>query len=469
MIQFLGETFLLTLASLLLSGILTPWLLHVFDDFIPKDLHLDHIWQPDILLFGIVLLITVTLLSGFYPALVLSRFQPVLVLKNQLIADPSATRRTWVRKSLTVFQFTIAQCFVMAAIIVGRQIHYSINSDLGFRKEAIVTINTPWFFEKKDDRRFVFLQRLRALPGIEQACTGSLPPSDDGAMSQTVTYTDGKKNIPIDLQIKFGDSNYVNLYRLKILAGRAPIPSDTPREYVINETARRFLGFKTPADAVGATLGSFPIAGVVADFHHASLRTPIQPLALASARNFEFDLLLALRPQVPGGATWSSTLAQAGAIYKQLFPGSDYHYQFLDESIARFYTGEQKIARLLKWATGLTILISCLGLAGLVIFTTNSRIKEIGIRKVLGASVAGIAALLSKDFVKLLVVAFVIATPIAWWALHKWLDNYAYKAPVSWWIFPLAGIGMTAIALLTMSIRTLRSAMANPVHALRSE
>jgi len=467
--QFLGETFLLTLGSLLISLALTPWLLHIFSDFIPKDLHFAPLRQPGILLFLLALLILVTLLSGFYPALVLSRFKPVLVLKNQIVADTSATRRAWVRKGLTVFQFTIAQCFILAAIIVGRQIHYSINSDLGFRKEAIVTINTPWVFEKKDDHRFVFLQRLRALPGIEQACTGSLPPSDGGAMSQTVTYSDGKKNIPINLQIKYGDSNYFNLYRLKVLAGRAPIPSDTPREYVINETARRYLGFRTPADAVGKMLGGYTIAGVVADFHHASFRTPIQPLALASARNFEFDLLVALRPQTAGGTTWSATLAQAGAIYKQLFPQSDYNYQFLDESIAQFYTGEQNIARLLKWATGLTILVSCLGLAGLVIFTTNSRIKEIGIRKVLGASITGIAALLSRDFVKLLVIAFLIATPIAGWALNRWLGNYAYRAPLSWWIFPLAGLGMITIALLTISIRTIRSAMANPVHALRSE
>jgi ABC-type antimicrobial peptide transport system permease subunit len=155
--------------------------------------------------------------------------------------------------------------------------------------------------------------------------------------------------------------------------------------------------------------------------------------------------------------------------YKQIYPEQDFSYEFFDESIAKFYTAEQNIARLLKWATGLTVFISCLGLAGLVIYTTNLRTKEVGIRKVLGASVVGIVSLLSKDFVKLLGIAFLIATPVAWWALHKWLENFAYRTSISWWVFPLSGGAMIAIALLTMSVRTIRSALANPVNSLRTE
>jgi len=470
--QFLGETFFLTLLSLALSLALTPWLLAAFSKYIPKNIHFNAIGQPGILGFLAILLAAVTTLAGFYPALVLSRYNPVLVLKNQAFADGPATRGLWLRKTLTVFQFTIAQFFIIATIVVVHQVHYSINTDLGYKKDAIVTVHTPWNFGEKDTRRPLFLEKLRHVPGVELACTGSFSPAWDGGMSQNLVYRDGKKEIPLSLEIKYGDSNYIKLYRLHLLAGRAPRPADTAREFVINETARKLLGFGTPAEAIGKILGSdpgYPICGVMADFHQASTRAPIHALALGSSKVFEFDFLIGLRPQIPGNPTWAATLAAVGHEFKQLYPESDYSYEFFDETIAKFYSDEQNISHLLTWASGLTILISCLGLAGLVIFTTNSRIKEIGIRKVLGASVTAIATLLSKDFVKLLVMSFVIVTPVAWGAMNKWLDNYAYRAPLSWWIFPLAGIGMMAIALLTMSIRTIRTAMANPITALRND
>jgi len=470
--RFLGETFFLTLLSLALTLALTPWILAAFSNFIPGNIHFSSIQQPGIIAFLIILLFAVTGLAGFYPALVLSRYAPVLVLKNQAFTDSPATRSLWLRKTLTVFQFTIAQFFSIATLIVGRQIHYSINSDLGYKKDAIVTVHTPWTFGQKDTRRPLLLEKLRHLPGIELACTGSFSPAWGGGMSQNLVYRDGIKEIPLDLQIKYGDSDYIKLYHLHLLAGRAPKPADTAREFVINETTRKLLGFKTPAEAIGRVLGidpGYPICGVMADFHEASTRKPIQALALGSSKVFQFDFLIGLRPQIPGNPTWAATLAAVGNEFKHLYPETAYSYEFFDETIANFYTEEQNTSLLLEWAAGLTILISCLGLAGLVIFTTNSRIKEIGIRKVLGASVTAIATLLSKDFVKLLAISFVIVTPIAAWAMNKWLDNYAYRAPLSWWIFPLAGIGMMAIALLTLSIRTIRTAMANPITALRND
>ncbi|HVU95019.1 MAG TPA: ABC transporter permease [Puia sp.] len=470
--QFLGETFFLTLLSLALSLALTPWILTAFSKYIPRNIHFNSIRQPGIIAFLGILLAAVTVLAGFYPALVLSRYKPVLVLKNQAFTDSPTTRSLLVRKTLTVFQFTIAQFLIIATLIVGRQVQYSINTDLGYKKDAIVTVHTPWTFGQQDTRRPLLLERLRHLPGIELACTGSFSPAWDGGMSQNLVYRDGKKEIPVSLEIKYGDSDYIKLYRLHLLAGRAPRPADTAREFVINETTRKLLGFKTPAEAIGKVLGNdpgYPICGVMADFHQASTRTAIHALALGSSKVFEFDFLIGLRPQIPGNPTWAATLAAIGKEFKQLYPDTDYTYEFFDETIAKFYADEQNISHLLTWAAGLTILISCLGLAGLVIFTTNSRVKEIGIRKMLGASVTAIATLLSKDFVKLLIISFVIVTPVAWGAMNKWLDSYAYRAPLSWWIFPLAGIGMMAIALLTMSIRTIRTAMANPITALRTE
>ncbi|HEY4061536.1 MAG TPA: FtsX-like permease family protein [Puia sp.] len=472
LLQFLGETFMLTFLSLALSLALAPWLLHIFSDFIPKGLHFNLLHQPGILLFLLALLIIVTLLAGFYPAFLLSRYQPVLVLKNQAFGDTATTRKAWLRKTLTIFQFTIAQALIMGTLIVGQQIHYSINTELGFKKEAIVTFDTPYTWGRKDNHRFALLDKIRAIPGIELATIGSAPPSSGNTMSNSLTYKDGKKETHVELQIKYGDSNYFKMYQLHLLAGRLVEPSDTMRELLINETCRKLLGFKDPQEAIGKLIGNvpkYPIIGVMADFHQASLRTPIKPLALSVATGNEFTIHISLHPQIAGAALWSTTLARVGKAYKEIYPEEDFKYDFFDESIAKFYTSEQNMARLLKWATGLTIFISCLGLAGLVIYTTNLRTKEVGIRKVLGASVAGIVSLLSKDFVKLLGIAFLIATPIAWWALHKWLENYAYRIAISWWIFPLSGASMIAIALLTMSIRTIRSAMANPVNSLKSE
>lgn len=466
--QFLGETFLLTLLSLIISLALTPWLLHIFSDFIPAGLHTDLLRQPGIFLFLFVLLIIVTILSGFYPAMVLSRFRPVLVLKNQAYAGTATTRSAWLRRTLTISQFVIAQVFIMATLIVGRQIHYSLNTDLGFKKEAIVYFDVPFNWQNPDNKQLVLLNRIRSIPGIEIASIGAEPPSSPGFATTTMKYKDGKKEIETDVQTKRGDTNYIKIYHLRLLAGRNVQSTDTSGNMIINQTFARLLGFTNPQEAIGKSTEYSTIIGVISDFHQASLHTPIKPLALTYS-SFQHTIHIALLPQNTAGTGWQTTLAQVEKVYKQIYPEGDFHYEFFDESIARLYTREWQIVSLLKWATGLTIFISCLGLAGLVIYTTNLRTKEIGVRKVLGASVAGIVSLLSKDFIKLMGIAFVVATPIAWWALNKWLENFAYRISISWWIFPLSGALMLGIALVTMSIRTIRAAIANPVKSLRTE
>jgi putative ABC transport system permease protein len=474
LLQFLGETFLLTSASLILSLILTPWLLHVFADFIPADVHFRPLQQPRIWAFAAILLLAVTALAGFYPSWILSRFQTVLVLKNQTDRAAGGTRSGMLRKSLTIFQFFIAQAFIMGTIVVGQQLHYTLTTDLGYKKDAIVYFDTPFTFGKTDNNRFVLLDRLRSIPGIEKAGTASVPPTFDFPITNYLSYSDGKK-IKVEQQIQFrcGDSNYIGIYRMPLLAGRNLRPSDSVAEFLINQTYCRLLGFKKPQDAIGKTVmdgsQSVPIVGVIPDFHQESLHAPIKPLVITWSNKDQFSVHLALLPQTPDGKGWKQTLAKVGAAFKDIYPGKDLELVFIDEAIAKYYTAEQQLSRLLQWATGLTILISCMGLAGLVIFTTNAKKKEIGIRKVLGASVTTIVTLLSKEFVNLLLIAFGIATPLAWWSLHKWLQSFAYRAAINWWIFPLAGAAMMGFALLTMSIRTVRAATANPVGSLRSE
>jgi ABC-type antimicrobial peptide transport system permease subunit len=213
------------------------------------------------------------------------------------------------------------------------------------------------------------------------------------------------------------------------------------------------------------------IAGVVSDFHQESLHAPIAPLAILTSTNLYFNgtFHIALKPQTTGSDDWKQAIASMQKIYKELYPDDDFEYRFFDESIARLYENEQHTSTLLSWATGLSIFISCLGLLGLAMYTTSQRTKEIGVRKVLGASVSQIVQLLSAELVSLVILAFVLVTPVAWWAMNKWMQNFADKTTVSWWIFALSGIGMLLTAFLTLSFQTIKAAIANPVKSLRSE
>jgi hypothetical protein len=318
----------------------------------------------------------------------------------------------------------------------------------------------------------VLVDKLRAIPEITHVVLAGSPPAEFGYSQTSMVYDNGKKKIETMVEQKTGDSAYFQLYALKLVAGRYMQPGDTARDYVINEAFARFLGFTNPRDAIGIMLdhnGGKPVSGVVRDFHARSTREPIKPLVYGANMDNSYVLHMGLAPRGDDPDTWGRALKKAEAAFKQVYPEEEFNHKFFDENIALFYKAEQDIVRLLKWATGLCIFISCLGLLGLVIFTTHIRTKEIGVRKVLGASVAQIVALLSKDFVVLVMVAFVIAAPAAWWFMHDWLQDFAYRTAISWWIFAACGLGMLMIALVILSIRTIRAAMDNPVHSLRTE
>ncbi|HYC27917.1 MAG TPA: FtsX-like permease family protein, partial [Chitinophagaceae bacterium] len=319
--------------------------------------------------------------------------------------------------------------------------------------------------------RDVLVQKLKAVPGIERIALGA-PPASNSTSTQTMSFIDGTKEIETTVEIKYADTAYFGMYGLKLVAGDWLKPRDTVSEYLINETYARELGFRDPAGAVGRFIKrndrQIPIVGVLADFHTKSTHVPIKPLAYSTNKRWNGNISIALNPKA-GGASWQKTLAAVAREWKAIYPEDNLDYKFFDESIAAFYESERNMARLLTWATGLAILISCLGLLGLVIYTTNQRVKEIGIRKVLGASVSQLVSLLSKDFVRLVILAFVLAAPLTWWGIYKWLEGFAYRTEISWWIFVLGGSVMMVIALLTLSIQIIRSAIANPVKNLRTE
>jgi len=475
--QFLSETFIITLVAVIISALMAPVILKFFAGFIPAGVHADVIGQPSILLFLAVLTIAVSLLSGFYPALVLSGYKPVSVLKNQAQSNSSKTRNAMLRKSLTVAQFVIAQFFIMATLLVSKQIYYAVHKDLGFKKDAIVIINSPWK-NRTASLNQVFMNKLRAIPQVEVVSAGRDAPTSDDPHSTEAIYKDGKKEIRFEeLGEKFGDENYINVYHIKLLAGRNLQPGDTAKAFLINNTLAKLMGFKDPHDAVGKQIDNFngdtkmQVVGVVSDFHQESIHAPIAPLAILTSTNHDFNgtFHIALKAQTANGNEWETAIAGIEKAWKELYPEDDFEYRFFDESIARLYTNEQNTSALLSWATGLSILISCLGLLGLAIYTTGQRTKEIGVRKVLGATVMQIATLLSAELIWLVILASVIVSPIAWYTMNKWIQSFADRTPISWWIFALSGAVMLVTALFTSGFQTIKAALANPVKSLRRE
>jgi ABC-type antimicrobial peptide transport system permease subunit len=467
--QFLSETFFITIIATLLSIAITPLLLKIFSDFIPPGLKFELLNQPSLIVFLVLLVITVSFLSGLYPALILSGFKPVLVLKNQAFSGSAQTRNAWVRKTLTVSQFVIAQFFVIATVMISKQISYSINMDMGFNKEAVIYFDLPRDTVKTHAPQL--MNEIKALPGVAMASSAFLAPAEEGAAFANISYNNGKEELSPNAQIRWGDPDFINLYQIKLIAGRNVLPSDTIKELVINESYAHALGFINAADALNIQLKmwkkSVPVVGIMKDFHDLSVKSLINPVAFGAANGNIFHVKL--KANNDGSSQWKSTLSSIEKSYKQMYPGEDFNFKFMDETIAKFYKSEGQTANLLTWATGLTILISCLGMLGLVIYTTNTRTKEIGIRKILGASASHIVTILSKDFVKLVLIAFVIAAPAAWWAVYKWLQDYAYKTSMSWWVFVLCGLFMLIVALITLSIQTIKAAVANPVKSLRTE
>lgn len=469
--QFLNETFLLALAASVISFFLAPLLLNLFADNIPPGLKFRPFHQPYIFLFLLAVSVVVSFLSGLYPAFILSGYRPVSVLKDQPGMGINGTRHAWIRKTLTVSQFVIAQFFIIATVMVSKQVNYALNADAGFRKDAVLSFSVP-SRDTLAGRRTVLLDEIKAIPGVQMASRGFMPPAAEGASFTNISYEGAQNENKEMVQLRWGDANYLKLFDIRLLAGRNVSESDTIREFLINETYARYLGFSSPEEALGKQLDfngkKMPIVGVMRDFHAQSFHGKIGPLVFASFGKESRQFHVLLRSQQKGGA-WSKTIAGIQKAYNRLYPDEDFTYKFLDDTVARFYQREQRTAGLLRWATGLSILISCLGLLGLVMYTINSRTKEIGVRKILGATVLNIVSLLSRDFMRLVFIAFIIAAPVAWWAINKWLEDFAYRTAMSWWVFALCGLFMLLIALGTLGIQTVRTAIADPVRSLRRE
>lgn len=471
--QFLGETLIITALSLALALVLARGFFTYFGDLLPVGTDAYVNW-PLTVVFIIGLVVVVSLLAGFYPGWVAARFQPVAILRGQ--TDGTVGQRSrgiTLRKGLIVFQFIMAQVFIVSAWLLGQQLRFALAKDMGFNRDAVVLANLPTTStDPKTDvrKRLALRQEIAQLPGVAVASLGN-PPANQSMRLDEMMLKQSKREVKTTLQYKYVDTNYVSLYKLPLLAGRNLLVSDTVRDYVINETAVRALGLARPQDAIGKLLyagnSAFPIVGVVRDFQVTSVREKIRPVALVTYQHYANQINVRLASN--HSADWQATLAEIGRIWTRFYPDEPFNYNFYDQTLAAFYETERTMARIINLATGVAILISCLGLFGLATLTAFQRRKEIGVRKVLGASVTGVVALLTKDFLKLVLIAIVLASPLAWWGMSQFLQNYAYKIDIEWWVFGLAGLLAVGIALLTVGFQSVKAALMNPVESLRSD
>jgi len=472
--QFLGETAIVTIAALLLAGLLATWFLHEFQELIPTDKSLlDFVSLGPTLGFAAGLVLVVSLLSGIYPGWLMTRFQPVNLLRGTLAN--SSTSGVRFRQGLIVFQFVVSQLLLVAALVVGRQMQFLMRQDLGFDREAIVLVDIPYKILQKPEmkeRHFTLAEELKKLPEVAGISMGEQIFSNSYSTNiyEAVNEKGGVSEHGVTRRVI--DTAALGLYKIPLLAGRNLLPSDTAREVIINETAVEAFGFGSPQAAIGQFLkenqgNTFPIVGVVGDFQLLSSHQKIEPIALLCERESQTTLSIKLEGSDPN--IWQQAFKKMEGEWQKLYPAVPFKYKFYDEVLAEMYADDRKMSSLANGAMGIALLISCLGLFGMSMYTILRRTKEIGIRKVLGASVAGITGLLATDFLKLVFVAIVIASPIAYYFMQKWLTDFAYRIDIQWWMFAVAALGAVAVASFTVAIQSIRAALANPVNSLRSE
>ncbi|MDX1913502.1 MAG: ABC transporter permease [Saprospiraceae bacterium] len=464
--QFMSETALVVAFSVMLGGMLAfvgaPLLKHISD--VP-DQH-PFFSDPALWAFLGTTALAVTLFAGLYPAAVLSGFNPIQALKSNVQQGKSGG--VFLRKSLVVLQFFIAQALVIGAIVIIGQLDYVRSRDLGFDKNLVYT------FPMNSDsatiaRQQTLKNRLLEIAAVEAVSLCSDQPSSGNTWSSNFRFGTHSDDEPFNTSLKFCDADWQKTYGFRLRAGRWLEPSDTMREAIVNETMLRKLGISQPEEAVGQNirLGGrrvMKVVGVVEDFHTHSLREEHEPTLITTRARFYSQVGIKMRPD-----NMEATTAAVQKIFDEILPEQVFDGSFLDESIANFYRNETRFSATCKGFGSLAIFISCLGLLGLAAHAAQRRTKEIGIRKVLGASVAGITGLLAKDFLKLVLVSFVLAVPIAYWFMQKWLADFAYRIDMQWWMFAVAGIAAVLIAFITVSFQSIKAALTNPVKSLRSE
>lgn len=464
--QFLAESVLLSMLSFVISILLTLLLLPSFNAFTGKVLSLFG-WH-EIPMIGILFLVAlmVGLLAGSYPAFYLSSFLPISVLKGGFKSSGS---RVWMRKGLVIIQFFVTVVLIIATIVTATQIRYWQHKDLGFNKEHLLNI----YLKYEDSRKVatVLKQELARSPYVQSAAVSNVALAINNSVNPVVKAGDTNDKSVTSSIIK-GDFNLLKTLDIKLTKGRYFSPefaTDSTNTFIVNEAMVRAMGLKDPIGTViewrpGNIVRKGEIVGVVKDFNYMSLFVTVAPAICFVSAGQESVINVRL---YPGDVT--KQMAALEKIWKGVVPAYPFETSFVADDLANQYVEAGRVANLFGIFSLLSIFIACLGLFGLSILISRQRMKEIGIRKVLGASTLGITTLLSRDFLKLIVIAIILATPLAWYAMNKWLENFAYRITIEWWMLVLAGVVSVFIALLTISFQSVKAALMNPVRSLKTE
>ncbi|SJZ91337.1 ABC transporter permease [Sediminibacterium ginsengisoli] len=465
--QFMGETFIITFIAACLATVVTWLMLPFLSDLMEVSITPGAGQIPQLLLFLVAVIVCVTFLSGFYPALILSGFNPISALKSKLSAKSIGGLS--LRRVLVVLQFGIAQVLIIATLVVISQMNFFRSTSLGFNQQAVLNIPLP-ADSVSHSKRNIVRERLMQQPGISNVSYSFSAPADFGAWSSDFNFDHSPVPINFEPSLKWADTGYFSTYGLQMVAGRPYIESDTTREFVVNETLVRKLGLKSPEEALGKEINFWdgrivaPIVGVVKDFHSNSLKDEMNPVVMGTReRSYR---MISVRIDMSKS---KELLAKIEKIWNESFPDYVYEYQFMDEKIRNFYRQENQLSQLYKVFAGIAIFISCLGLYGLVSFMAVQRTKEVGIRKVLGASAANIIYLFSKEFTLLISISFLIAAPLAYYFMRDWLNKFVFRIDMGIWFFVVSIAGSLCIAWITVGYRAAKAAFANPVNSLRNE
>lgn len=458
---FIAESLLLSFIGLLFALAAVQLLLPLFNSITEKSVQMDFT-NPVFVAGALVITVICGWVAGSYPAFLLSSFRPVVVLKGDVSASLSGSR---FQKALVVVQFATSIILIAGSIIIYRQINFISNKNLGFEKENVIEIKRNDLLGKN---YAAFKNDLLQLPSVKSIGFGG-----SNIFTVPITTTDPVwQNKPVNSSVMFKvfrcDEGFIPTMNIELLAGRNFSNDHDSANYIVNTKAMEVMGL-TPANVIGADLemwnGKGKIVGLTSDFNNDNLHYGIEPLVFLYSKTIGANYFI----KIDGNAPVNASLAAIEKAFKKYSPAYPFEYSFLDEVFAREYRTEIIIGKLSLIATGFAVLICCLGLFGLVACAAVKRTKEIGVRKVLGASVSHIVALLSKDFIVLVLIAFAIAGPLAYFIMHKWLEGFAYRTPVSLWIFAATGLLIVAIAMVTISFQAIKAAVANPVKALRSE
>ncbi|MCE7065634.1 FtsX-like permease family protein [Dyadobacter sp. CY326] len=460
---FIHEAALFTFISFFISLLLAKILIPMLSNWLEINLEINVFSDFKLLAFSVILLFFVVCVAGIYPALVISNLNPVRAIKG--LATSNGRGLFSVRKGLVVAQFSISFVLIAVSMVIILQSRYLKNKDLGLNKDLILHVNLP-------DTESGKIEALRnEIPHIKEVKSISFfrnPPSSQAGNGGSIKFEnrDWEKFVA---RSRVADDNYVRTYGLKLLAGRAPAKSDTLHELLVNNKLIKSLGLKSADEALNKRLfvgdmdKSGVIVGVVSDFNNADLYSAIEPTVIYSSARLYRSAGIKLEN------LGSSTIQDIMKVWQKQFPEDVFQYSFYDEEIAGFYKREELASNLTSMFALLSVFLSCLGLFGLALFSIEQRTKEIGIRKVLGASVASITALLSMDFLRLVVIAIVIAMPVSYYFMHKWLQDFAYRIDVDWWIFALSALIAVVIACLTVGYQAIKSALMDPVKSLKTE